>query len=101
MSNGTTNAMSAGGGGGIITGTLTLNGQSGSVQFPKQMSMVIVSWSTLSLPEIEGTALLAPGSWITASASGLSAGNITFDGTELSVNSLNSGRYLYNYVAFE
>lgn len=44
MSNGTTNAMSAAGGGGIITGTLTLtlSGQMESVQFPKQMSMVTV-----------------------------------------------------------
>lgn len=101
MSNGTTNAMSAAGGGGIITGTLTLNGQSGSVTFPKQMSMVIVSWSTVSSPSIEGTALLAPGSQITASASGSFAGNITFDGTELAVGSVYGRSYLYNYVAFE
>lgn len=91
----------AGSGAGIVRGTLSLNGQSGSVQFPKQMSMVIVSWSTLSLPSIEGTALLAPGSRISASAGGSFAGNVTFDGTELSVSSVYNGSYLYNYVAFE
>ena len=91
----------AGGAGGAITGTLSLGGQSGSVQFPKQMSMVIVSWSTLSLPSIEGTALLAPGGRISASAGGSFAGNVTFDGTELSVSSVYNGSYLYNYVAFE
>lgn len=91
----------AGAGGGTITGTLSLVGSSAAVTFPKQMSMVIVSWSTLSLPSIEGTALLAPGGRISASAGGSFAGNVTFDGAELSVSSVYNGSYLYNYVAFE
>lgn len=78
----------AGAGGGTITGTLSLAGSSAAVTFPKQMS-------------IEGTVLLAPGNRITASAGGSFAGNVTFDGTELSVSSVYSSSYLYNYVAFE
>lgn len=90
-----------GGKGGVITGTLSLAGQSGAATFPKQMSMVIVSWSSLSLPSIAGTALLAPGSRVSANVSGNFAGNIAFNGTELTVSNLHSGSYLYNYVAFE
>ena len=90
-----------GGKGGVITGTLSLAGQSGSAQFPKQMSMVIVSWGS-SIPQtIAGTALLAPGSRVTANVSGSFAGNIAFNGAELTVSDLHSGSYLYNYVAFE
>ena len=90
-----------GGKGGVITGTLSLAGQSGAVTFPKQMSMVIVSWSSLSPPSIAGTALLAPGSQVTANVSGSFAGNIAFNGAELTVSNLHNGSYLYNYVAFE
>lgn len=93
--------VGGGGKGGVITGTLSLAGQPGAVTFPKQMSMVIVSWSSVIPPSIAGTALLAPGSRVTANVSGSFAGNIAFNGAELTVSDLHNGKYLYNYVAFE